>query len=439
MGRDLRVALFGAALTLAITIAARGGTGQTLGAQKFDGVLDEHPAIQYATRPTMDRVARVNRSLADGRAPLLAEPRSRYLRAVLDALEVPVETQLLIFSKTGVQRDEIGPRNPRAIFFDDEVAIGFVRGARYLEIAAHDPQQGVVFYVLDQDAPAAPAFFRRTTCLACHVSANTMEVPGLIARSNFMTAHGDVMPQLGSFEVTHRTPLAERWGGWFVTGDYEAPPYAGFGHMGNSTTSLNPVSGRVTTSNEVFIEWLNSVPETRGYPSAESDIAALMMFDHQRHAINLMTRLNWETRVATAGGFLDFARDPLRALVHELADYLLFVGEVAPPGKVTPRDGLATRFVDRGPRDRRGRSLRELDLETRLLRYPCSYMVYAAAFDGLPAGARTAVYERMATILSGRDRSPRYAHLTADLRRTIVEILRDTKTDLPASFTARAR
>ena len=51
----------------------------------------------------------------------------------------------------------------------------------------------------------------------------------------------------------------------------------------------------------MFIDWLNSAPETRGYLSPQSDIVALLVFDHQMRAINLLTRLNWESRVAAGG------------------------------------------------------------------------------------------------------------------------------------------
>jgi hypothetical protein len=128
------------------------------------------------------------------------------------------------------------------------------------------------------------------------------------------------MPQLGIEAVDHRTPLLQRWGGWYVTGDYTPAPYGGIVHMGNVTTDGNRSSGPVITSNEIFIQWLNSAPETRGYPSAESDITSLMVFDHQVRAINLLTRLNWETRVAASAGPPGFAGEPLRALVEELTD-----------------------------------------------------------------------------------------------------------------------
>jgi hypothetical protein len=401
----------------------------------FAGLLDEHPSVQYAARPTTDRVAALNRALTAGTRPLTADPRTGYLRSVIDALGVPAESQVLVFSKTGVQRRHTGPRTPRALYFDSSVVVGYIPGAAVIELAAHDPQQGVVFYTLDQTPSRAPAFARRTSCLNCHVSAGTLDVPGMIARSNRVNDDGEVLPQLGQHVVNHATPLLERWGGWFVTGDYSARPYSGIAHMGNLTATLYP-SGRYALSNQVFIDWLGSDARNRGYLSADSDIAALMVFDHQMHAINLLTRLNWESRVAADAEDADFSSGTLGGLVNRLADYFLFVGEVPPPSAIAPRPGFAERLLASIPRDRHGRSLGQLDLDTRLLRYPCSYMVYTDAFDGLPRPAKAAVYRRLWQVLSGRDANRKYAHLTPDDRRAILEILRDTKSDLPEGLRA---
>ena len=198
------------------------------------------------------------------------------------------------------------------------------------------------------------------------------------------------------------------------------------GHMGNLAAVPDPASGPAIVSNHVFIQWLDSNPAARGYLSPQSDLASLLVFDHQAHAANLITRLGWEARVADLGAG-DALPTALRDQVRDLADYLLFVGEATAVVEVTPRPGFAEHLLARTPKDRRGRSLAELDLATRLLRYPCSYMVYTDAFDGLPLRAKDAVYRRMWDVLSGADADPRYAHLSAADRRAIREILRDTK------------
>src|SRR5580765_8385496 len=134
--------------TAALGVAVGGSVLSGQKPEPWAGVLNEHPAIQYATRPTTDRVATLNRTLAQSGRGIPRDPHSGYLLGVLDALGVPRASQLLVFSKTGVQSAFTSPRHPRAIYFDQSVAVGYVPGAPLIEIAAHDPQQGVVFYTL---------------------------------------------------------------------------------------------------------------------------------------------------------------------------------------------------------------------------------------------------------------------------------------------------
>ena len=329
------------------------GNNALTSGQKQDqwaGVLDEHPSIQYATRPTTDRVSKLNEALTHGGRSFERDARTGYLRPVQQALGVPEESQLLVFSKTGVQRAYTNPHNPRAIFFDESVVVAHVPGAPVIELAAQDPQQGVVFYTLDQTA-AAPVLTRRTSCLTCHVTASTLNVPGIIVRSNIVDEAGNVMPQFGGNDVTHETPHPDRWGGWYVTSDLAAASYAQRAHSGNIT-----FFGSGSTSSQVFVDWINSSPETRGYLSPQSDIAAILVFDHKMHAINRLTRLNWESRVA-AGDRASVSDGELRGLVNELAEYLLFVREMPPSVPLTPRPGFAEHLESRTPKDRQGRSL----------------------------------------------------------------------------------
>jgi hypothetical protein len=402
-------------------LAAAVATSVAVSGQKVEswhGVLHEHPAIQYATRPTTDRVAALNRSLAERTHSLTRDPQKGYLRSLLEALGVPVESQLLVFSKTGVQRAHTSPHNPRALYFDRSVVVGYIPGAPSLEVAAHDPEQGIVFYTLEQTA-AAPTLTRQTMCLTCHVSASTLEVPGVIARSNAVDEDGNVMPQLGGNDVTHETSHPDRWGGWFVTSEGVPAPYNQRAHEGNITFSL-----RGNTSSQVFIDWMSSSPETRGYLSAQSDIVSLLVFDHQMHAINLLTRLNWEARIGDA--------DQVAAIARELADYLLFTGEVPPSVPLVALPGFAKYMESTAPKDHVGRSCAQLDLDRRLMRYPCSYMIYSEAFEALPSTVKQQVYRRMVERLSMEDtrRAPQ-VRLTAADRSAVLEILRDTRSDFP--------
>lgn len=390
--------LTAAALVALVTGLMLAGDGppqrRQVAAPAFAGVLDEHPAIQYATRVLRDPVALLDRALAAGQATLPFDDRGGYLRATLTALAIPPESQVLVFSRTGLQRAHTGPANPRALYFNDRVVVGFIPGARFLEIASHDPEQGVQFYTLDQEAREGPAIARGRNCLTCHVSSVTLEVPGMIARSNFVDRQGQPLPQLGSHAVTHRTPLTDRWGGWFVSGRYDVPAYNGTAHLGNVVTALRDATTPIGTSNEPAIAWAHSDPVSRGYLSAESDVAALMVFDHQMHGINLVTRVGWEARVAASHGAIDVDRPPLAPLIAELADYLSLAGVVPPPPGMLPREGLREAFIA-GGRSAAARARRARLFDGPFLQSSCSYLLDSDAYAALPAVVKEAVARRL--------------------------------------------
>jgi hypothetical protein len=425
----VRVAMALAVAALAASLSVR-ANGQP--PAPYPGVLDEHPAIQYDTRPTHDPVARLNEALRGGVRTLAHEDGTGYLRSVLEALAVPTESQVLVFSKSGIQRAFTSPENPRALYYNPDVVVGYIPGAPMLEVAAQDPQQGTIFYTLDQGATGEPRFVRGSTCLTCHVSASTLDVPGPIARSNRVSEDGSLLLRAGpSIAVNHRTPHTQRWGGWFVTTSLSTPPYQQLGHLGNLTiAAFSGDDEPAIVSNRALVRWLDSAPESRGYLSSVSDLAALLVFDHQMHAMNLLTRLNWEWRIAAAAGRALVTDEAIAERLDELADYLLFVDEATPVVAVTPRSGYAARLAAAVPKDRHGRSLADLDLATRLMRYPLSYMVYSEAFDGLAPEVKAAVTRRLLRRLTSRDRTPRLAHLATPAARAAAAILRETKPEL---------
>ena len=393
-----------------------------------------HPAIGYYTQPTHDLVAELNRHIEDGTVRVNFDEGTGYLRPVLDALHVPVESQMLVMSKTGVQGLYTGPANPRAIFFNDAVTVGYIHGAPLLEFAVHDPQQGVVFYTLEQKPQPRPLIERRSACLTCHQVYSTLHVPGMVARSVFMAPDGLPLSQFGSYDADDRTPFRRRWGGWYVTGTHGS-----MRHIGNAVVTDREKRETIVADSTLHPISIEATFDARGYVSAHSDIAALMVFAHQGHMTNLITRVGWEARIAAYDHRLDLAGGPLRDAVNELVDYLLFVDEEPLTAAIKGTSGFAEKFAAQGPADSRGRSLRQLDLEHRLLRYPCSYMVYSAAFGALPADTRGAIYGRMWDILSGHDTSAKYARLSDADRRAVVDILRETLHDLPDDFRAPGR
>jgi hypothetical protein len=388
-----------------------------------------HPAIRYQSDAALtDPVAELNRKLQSGQLQLRRDGTAGYLRSVLDALQVSTDTQMMVFEKDSVQAKRISAGNPRSLFFNDSVAVGWVRGG-FIELASQDPRQGVVFYMLDQAFLGPPSFTRAPTnlCLLCHDNYASSGVPGMLVRS------------ARQFSVTHSVPFDKRWGGWYVTGQHGS-----LHHLGN--TDLEHLSDEPPPSGTSNWTSLAGKFDTSGYMTEQSDIVALTVFEHQMHMMNLLTRMGWEARVIAYRRTVPETRrkaegdDPsdktvsMEDAAKEVVDYMLFVDEAPLPQPIHSATTFADRFSALGPKDRKGRSLRQLDLTHRLLRYPCSYVIYSPQFEQLPTLAKSAIYSRLWTVLSGRDRDARYGSLTVGDRAAIVEILRDTKPDLPKIF-----
>jgi len=306
------------------------------------------------------------------------------------------------------------------------VAVAWVRGSDTLELAAHDPQQGVVFYTLDQKPAGKPQLTRRVEeCVMCHLTWDTLAVPGFTVISTFPMSD-DPKAYASGVVVDHRTALDQRWGGWFVTG--KTVPRL---HRGNAPVVVPAAQLAKPAPPPPVLLSVKDRFDTTGFPTPYSDIVPLMVFEHQAHMTNLLTHLNWEARVASPGPVV-----PVRVAeaAQDLVDYILFVEEAPIAARIEGSSGFAEKFSSMGPADDRGRSLRQLDLTKRLMRYPCSYMIYDASFDALPPVAKDAVYQRLWRILSGQVRGTEYAHLTLGVRQAIVEILKSTKKDLPSYF-----
>ncbi len=392
-------------------------------------LLRNHPAIKYESSAAADPIAELNRKLASGEVTLTADPGpSGYLASVLKALNVPVESQTLVFSKTSFQAPRINPRNPRALFFNDTVSVGFVRGGDVLEFIGQDPQLGSIFYTLSQAPTGRPQFERNDACVSCHASEATHYVPGPFLGSVFPGPDGTTMYG-PAYTTDHRTPFDIRYGGWYVTGTHRANR-----HMGNAIAFDSTDLAAMVTPKTVHVTDLAGRFDMAGYLSPHSDLVALIVLEHQAKMLNLFTRVGWEARIGAkeSGRSLDEA-------AAELVDYLLYVDEAPLPGPIAGTSKFAEHFEAQGPRDSRGRSLRDLQLQDRMATYPCSYLIYSKPFDAMPAEARAAVYARMWQILSGGETDERYNRLTAADRQAVVEILRETKPDLPAYFTTETR
>lgn len=397
----------------------------------------ERPPINYATAETRDIIAPLIEKIRAGHVVLDHDGQHGYLASLLSELKVPRSSQVLVFSKTSLQRQRISPKTPRAIYFNDDVTIGFCLRGDVLEVAAADPNLGTVFYTLDQDEANGAAFTRQTeSCLICHGSSSNQGFPGHLIRSVSADRTGELVLSRGTKRVDHSTPFEDRWGGWYVTGSSGKQL-----HLGNRI-----FNGRLDQEGE----GVGNVTDLKGYFTVTnylepgSDLIALMVLEHQGEAHNRLTRANYLTRLALleqaemnrilgspANERSDGIKRRIQRACEPVVEYLLFCQEAKLGGHVCGTSDFRRDFEARGPFDSKGRTLRQFELKSRMFRYPMSYVIYSRIFDGLPGEAKARVYERLWEVLTGHDRSKEFAHISMEDRRTILEILLETKKDLP--------
>lgn len=406
----------------------------------------ERPPIDYSASAPDNAVERLQRRLDAGTATLDHDGATGYLESVLDALDVPVSSQTLVFSKTSLQQQRIRPANPRALYFNDDVYIGYVRSGDMVEVSVADPKLGTVFYTLDQAAKERPKFVRQTDdCLICHGGSQTRGIPGHVIRSVFPDASGQPLFSAGSYRVDPSTPLEQRWGGWYVTGRHGAAT-----HLGNITYHSRPDADAADDTSGLNVDDVSARFHANGYLAPHSDLVALTVLAHQAHAHNVITRASFDARTALHReaalnrelGEPEGHRWPstdtvLDAATAALVECFLMCDEAKLSAPIAGTTDFATEFAAAGCKDHRGRSLRDLDLQTRLFRHPCSYLIYTASFDALPDEVHARFWARMDAALSGQDRSGRFDHLSAADRTAIREILAATKPGAPAAWAGR--
>jgi hypothetical protein len=379
-----------------------------------------------------DPVARLKERVEAGELALEFDGPRGYLTSVLEHLNIPVSTQSLVFSKTSLQADKIAPWSPRALYFSDDVYVGWVPGGTVVEIASMDPKLGAVFYTVGQVESESPQIQREfDTCLLCHdSSSSTGGVPGLIVRSVLPDRYGYTVASARTPVTTDQSPIEHRWGGWYVTGDLGSQL-----HMGNMKApvpahevgSAERFMARVDLTGTSHVTDLADQFDTSIYLSPHSDAVALLVLAHQAYVYNLITAAGYEGRMLS---------NRVRYVADQLARAMLFVKEAPLGGRISGTSEFVSEFVQAGPRDSRGRSLRDFDLERRLFKYPLSYLIYSDGFNKLPPIVKEFVYQRIREVLTGTDPSGDFAHLSESDRQAIWEILSETKPDFRAAPTS---
>jgi hypothetical protein len=373
----------------------------------------EDKAIQYFETQTDEAVKKLDDRIDKGKDKLdYALDPTGYLPALLKKLDLSVDSQVLVFAQDSFQASRISAQRPRAIYFNDDYAVGYVPHGEVYEVSALDPKQGVIFYSLETAHAAKPVFARREVCLQCHQGGQTLGIPGLVISSQYIPAGLSVEHSRGGFVTDGRTAFADRWGGWYVSGS--------LGEMKHRGVMIGPDPS----------QHFDPAP----YLSSISDVVALMTLEHQTRMTDLIVRVGWDTRIAQNSGKLKEAEPKLDEAIDDMLHYMLFVDEPPLPNPVKGASTFTATFPQRGPKDKQGRSLRDFDLNTRLFKYPLSYMIYTKAFDSLPQWDRDRIYQRLYNVLAGKDPDPKFARLTADDRKNVLDILRDTKPGLPPYY-----
>ena len=394
----------------------------------------ERPPIDYLNAEVHDPCAVLAKRIESGEVNLEYDETFGYLKSVLRELDIPASSQTLVFSKTSLQLHRISPRVPRSLYFNDDVYVGYCQRGDVLEFASTDPRQGATFYTMSQEKDEPPKFVRdRGGCLSCHSSSRTQNVPGYLVRSVFADGAGRPKLGSGSFTTDQTSEFKDRWGGWYVTG-----LHGSMRHMGNTIGTGDEMTfDRDLGANETD---LSDRFRLDNYLTPHSDIVALMVLEHQTQMHNAITSANFETRRALHQSnqmnellgrpqdhVSDSATRRIESSANRVLEQMLMCDEFQLTDEVSGTSSFAADFQARGPFDPRGRSLRDLDLVTRLFKYPCSYLIYSASFDALPDEVRKLVLKKLHAILEGQDDSPEYDHLTEEMRRDLMEILTETK------------
>jgi hypothetical protein len=382
----------------------------------------------YWTAPVADPATELHRKLERRELTLAADADPKtFLRAYLDALQVPVSSQVLVFSKSSLQRTVVHGRNPRAMYFNEDTYVGWIPGG-LIEVTGIDPVLGGVFYIfkVPDTRETVPVFERRERCLGCHAGGPTSFLPGLMVQSLFTSEDGRTAGEAGAHNGGHHTPFSTRWGGWYVTG---AP--AEMKHLANAFTSRGRPSVSAGSLDQLMPAGTHLAPG--------SDILAMMLHDHQCKAVNVLMEANYRLRTVLhkAGGEKPVAERAIpeaememaRTQAEKVARFLLFTEEVALPAPVTGDAAFKKDFAANRRPDKSGRSLKDFNLKTHLMQHRCSYMIYSAAFRGLPAAFQSLVFAELRRALTSGGEGGQAAHLPAAERQAVHEILSAT---LPA-------
>ncbi|MEM7146589.1 MAG: hypothetical protein AAF591_15750 [Verrucomicrobiota bacterium] len=415
---------FASALSAILALASVSASGSDSPIPSDDyAVLDAHPH-NYWTRPLNDPFTKLKEDLDAGRVTIDQSNDIAFLHDLLAKLDIPVSSQLLVFSTTSLQLRFISPRNPRAIYFNEDVYVGFIPGGR-IEVVSIDPEAGGIFYIFDIPRDRSPPVVERSNrCMNCHADSDTGDVPGIVLKSVVPGRTGGSLDAFRRNETGHAIPLEQRFGGWHLTGNHNIPKHWGnlIGRFSDGellTQTLEPGSQ---------FNWSN-------YPVATSDILPHLLLEHQTGFVNRAIEAHYRARTYLHEGNGRLSPEHAKEMDRQarlLTRYLLFADETRlPKAGIEGDPAYIEQFLASRRPDSEDQSLKDLDLNDRLFKYRCSYMIYSAAFQGLPDGFRHQVYRRLQEALDTDSPDPDYRYLPNAEKKAIAKILRETLPDFP--------
>lgn len=418
----------------AITLCTQIAHTQTLYADPAlqDMAADvEYGAMRYVSTARKDPVALANLDNLD------FHPGRGYLDALLQKLDISSASQLMVFSRTSLNVEHIKPQTPRAIYFNDNTYVAWIPGTSSIEIASMDPHLGQVFYTLEQNRNTGPRLEQQTAqCLRCHDSYSMTGggVPRFLLGSGYTGINGSLVSHEGWILTSTATPFESRWGGWYVTGQHGK-----LIHLGNIAVTDPSELYQLDALRKGNIDSLAPMMDPSPYLATTSDIVALLVIEHQVEVQNRITRVNYDVRTAlqnnpelVSGSNLNIqtldapVRQLLQNFTEPLVQAMLMLEEEPLPDAVSGSPDYSSWFQSQGPRDKQNRSLRDLDLNKRVFRYPLSYLIYSGAFQGLPELVRQQVYLRLEELLTTAQLPEGYERLLEADRQTILSILNET-------------
>jgi hypothetical protein len=399
----------------------------------------DEPPIRYSDSEPNDVIAQLIEAIESRETELVWDDTTGWLPSLLNKLNVAPDSQTLVFSKTSMQIRHITPSNPRAIYFSDNVYVGYVPGGEVIELSAVDPKLGAIFYTVDQSENKPQIVRDESQCMTCHGTRKTKDVPGYLVRSVYASESGHPHYSMGTTTTDHSTDFRDRFGGWYVTGEHGE-----LRHRGNAIAEKDvrdPINFEPGANRQRLPEKVRSAK----YLSEGSDLVALMVLEHQTQMHNLITRAAYETRQALfyqktlnealgrdAGFMSESTNNRINSAANQLLRYLLFRDEFKLTSPISGNPEFVRRFADQAKRDSSGRSLRDLDLNERLFKLPCSFLIQSESFDQLPDVIRGLILEKLVEGLTAGEPPKDFQHLTNEQRRGILEVLQDTKPEFAA-------